>query len=49
MLAFQQISRVFVIEGPDVPLDQRKVFAVVLRMTPGALLAGADRNVVRRM
>lgn len=49
MLAFQQISRVFVIEDLNVPLDQRKVFPVVLRVAPGAFLAGAGRNVVRRV
>ena len=47
MLAFQQISRFFVIESLDVPLDQREVFPVVLRVAPGAFLAGSGRNVVR--
>lgn len=39
VLAFEQISRVIVIERPDVPLDERKVFAVMLRVTSRALLA----------
>ena len=47
MLAFQQVSRVFMIESLDVPLDQREVFPVVLRVAPGAFLAGSGRNVVR--
>ena len=46
VLAFEQISGVFVIEGLDVPLDQREVFSVVLGVAAGAFLAGAGRNVV---
>ena len=46
MLAFQQVSRFFVIESLDVPLDQREVFPVVLRVASGAFLAGAGKNVV---
>ena len=49
VLAFEQVSRLFVIEGLDVPLDQRKVFAVVLRVAAGAFLAGAGGNVVGRV
>ena len=30
MLAFEEISRVLVIEGFDIPLDQREIFSVML-------------------
>ena len=46
MLAFQHISRFFVIEGLDVPLDQRKVFPVVLRVASSAFLAGTGWDVI---
>ena len=46
MLAFENVSRLFVIEGLDVPLDEREVFAVVLGMAACALLARAWRDVV---
>jgi len=46
VLAFEQISRVIVIECPDVPLDERKVFAVMLRVTTRALLARPGGNIV---
>ena len=46
VLAFKQISRFLVIERPDVPLDQREVFPVVLRVAAGAFLAGACGNII---
>lgn len=42
----KHVAGIFVIEGFGVPLDERKVFAVVLRVTSGALLARSWRNVV---
>ena len=47
MLAFEEISRVLVIESFDIPLDQREIFSVVLRVAAGAFLAGAGGNVIR--
>jgi len=35
-----------VVEGLDVPLDEREIFAVVLGVTPGALLTGIGGDVV---
>ena len=46
VLAFEQVSSFLVIERFDIPLDQRKVFTVMLRVATGAFLAGAGRNVV---
>ncbi len=46
VLAFQQVSRFFVIEGFDVPLDQREILAVVLGVAAGAFLAGTGGNVI---
>jgi hypothetical protein len=46
MLAFEEVSRFLVIEGFDIPLDQREVFPVVLRVAAGAFLAGARGNVI---
>jgi hypothetical protein len=46
VLAFEQVSRVFVIEGVDVPLNQREVFPVVLGVAAGAFLAGAGRDII---
>jgi len=37
------------VEGLDVPFDQRKVFAIVLRVTARALLAGIGWDVIGRM
>lgn len=34
------------VEGLDVPLDERKIFSIVLRVAACTLLAGARRNVV---
>jgi hypothetical protein len=39
MLAFQYIAGVLVIEGVDVPLDQRKIHAIMIGVAAGALLA----------
>ena len=49
MLALENVPGVFVIEGFGIPLDQGKIFTVVLGMTAGALLAGTARNVVGRV
>jgi hypothetical protein len=38
VLAFKRISSLPVIERFDVPLDQRKIFAVMLRMATGTFL-----------
>ena len=46
VLAFQQVSRFLVIERLDVPLDQREVFPVVLRVATGTFLTGARRDVI---
>ena len=45
VFAFEQVSRFLVIESFDVPLDQREILTVVLRVTAGAFLAGAGRDV----
>ena len=39
MLALENVPCLFVIEGFDIPLDQWKIFAVVLGMAAGAFLA----------
>ena len=39
MLALENVAGLFVIEGFDIPLDQGKIFTVVLGMAAGALLA----------
>ena len=39
MLAFENITGKFVIEGLGIPLDERKILAVVFRVTARALLA----------
>lgn len=46
MLAFESVSRLFVIECLDVPLDEREIFAIVFRVAARALLARIRRNVV---
>lgn len=46
MLAFQQVSRVFVLESFDVPRDQPEVLPVVLGVAPDAFLARSGGNVV---
>ena len=47
VLAFEEISRVLVIESFDIPLDQREIFSVVLRVAAGAFLTRARGNVIR--
>lgn len=49
VLALKDVSGLFVIEGFDVPLDQREIFAIVLRVTARALLARSRRNSVSGM
>ncbi len=49
MLALKNISRLLVIKSLDVPFDQGKIFAVVIRVAADALLAGARLDVVSRM
>lgn len=49
VLALENVPGIFVIEGFDIPLDQGKIFTVVLGMTAGAFLAGTARNVVGRV
>src|SRR5438309_10451891 len=46
MFAFQQVSGFFVIELVRIPLDQRKIFAVVIRVAARAFLAGARGDVI---
>jgi predicted lysophospholipase L1 biosynthesis ABC-type transport system permease subunit len=46
VLAFEYVSRFLVIEGFDVPLNQRKVLAIVLGVAACAFLAGASGNFV---
>src|SRR5579859_5190309 len=46
VFTFEKVAGVLVVKGFDVPLDQREVFAVVLGVAAGALLAGAWGNVV---
>jgi hypothetical protein len=46
VLAFEHVARFLMIEGLDIPLDQREVLAIVLRVAARALLAGVGRNVV---
>jgi len=47
VLTLQNVARLLVVEGFDVPFDQWKIFTVVFRVTTGALLARAGRNVIR--
>jgi hypothetical protein len=46
MFAFQQVPGLFVIEFVRIPLDQRKIYAVVIRVAAHAFLAGAGGNVI---
>ena len=39
MLTLEGVSRFFVIEALEIPLDQREVFAIVLGVAARALLA----------
>jgi len=47
VLAFQYVSRLLVIEGLGIPLHNREVLAVVLRVAAHALFAGAWGEVIR--
>jgi len=47
MLALKDISRLFVIEGLYVPLNQGRIFAVVFRMATHTLLTGSRFQVIR--
>jgi hypothetical protein len=49
VLALKQISGFFVVEGLDIPLNEREGFAVVIGVAAGALLAGAGGYVVGRV
>ena len=49
VLAFEHVARFLMIERLDVPLDEREVFPVVLRVASGAFLAGAGWNVIGRV
>lgn len=49
MFAFERVSSLLVIEGLDVPLDQRKICAVMFGMAAGALLTRTWLDVVGRM
>lgn len=46
VLALKDVSSLFVIEGFGIPLNQRKVFAIVLGVTTRALLARSRGDVV---
>jgi len=46
VLAFEQVAGFSVVKGLGVPLDQGKVFPVMLGVAACALLAGAGRNVI---
>lgn len=47
MLALQNVACLLVIESLDVPFDERKIFAVVIGMTAGAILVRPGLDVVR--
>ena len=46
VLAFEGVPSFLVIEGLDIPLDQREVLAIVLRVAARAFLTGTGGNVV---
>ena len=46
VFSLKQVSGFLVVEGLDVPLDQGEVFAVVLGVAAGALLARSGREIV---
>lgn len=46
VFAFENITGELVIEGLDVPFNERKILTVVLGVAAGAVVAGARRNVV---
>lgn len=47
MLALKDISRLLVIEGLDVPLNEGRILAVVFRVATQTLLAGSCIQVIR--
>ncbi len=47
VFALEDVSGLLVVEGPEVPLDQGKIFAVMLGVATHASLAGAQVQVVR--
>lgn len=47
VLALQRVPCLLVVERFDVPLDEWKCFAIVLRVAAGTFLAGTARNVKR--
>lgn len=47
VFALEGVSGLLVVEGSDVPLDERKVLSVMLRVAPNAFLARARTQVVR--
>lgn len=47
VLALKHISRLFVIEGLDVPLNQGRIFAVVFRVATHTVLTGSRFQVIR--
>lgn len=47
VFALEDVSRLLVVEGCDVPFDQRKIFSVMLGVATHASLAGARAKVVR--
>lgn len=49
VFAQKRISSRLVVEGFDVPLNQREVLAIMFRVAARALLAGTGRDVVSRM
>ncbi len=46
MLPLQDVSSLLVVEGLDVPLDQREILAIVLGVAASTLLAGTGRKVI---
>ena len=49
VLALEDVSGLFVVEGPRVPFHEREIFTIVFRVTARAFLAGACGDVVRSM
>ena len=49
VLAFERIAGFFMVKGFYVPLDERKIFAIVLRVATRAFPAGAGGQVVGGM
>ena len=49
VLALKKISSFLVVKSFGVPLDEGEVFAIVIGVATGALLAGAGRNVIGRV